>query len=150
MYKITVKGEAKTEYPYPEDIHGVECEDEFTEYFHDRYKDDPNEEALIKKGVKNGYMSFVYEDGTLYTITEYDSPQELTPEELEILKNYTSGQWSDGIGEGFEQFSCMNGKRYEREGYDEECDDKEYKYTREVFVSPWHRNQVITIEQKLK
>jgi hypothetical protein len=39
--------------------------------------------------------------------------------------------WSDGIGEGFEQFSCMK------------TDDGE-----EVYISPWFGAQKTTIKQE--
>ena len=52
-------------------------------------------------------MSFELIDEEIWTITKYLSPEELTEEELEILGDYTQGQWSDGIGEGFEQNPIM-------------------------------------------
>jgi hypothetical protein len=127
MYKITIKGEAFTEHQNLEELDGIDCQDEFSEYFGD------DEQLLIDKGVNNGYLSFEYSGGKLWSVTTYDSPVELTQNELDIIGDYTQGQWSDGIGEGFEQFPCME-------------DDNE----KEVYVSPWHSNQVLTVTQKLK
>jgi hypothetical protein len=126
MYKITIKGEAFTEHQNLEELDGIDCQDEFSEYFGD------DEQLLIDKGVNSGYLSFEYSDGKLWSVTTYDSPVELTQDELDIIGDYTQGQWSDGIGESFEQFPCME-------------DDNG-----EVYVSPWHTGQVLIISQKLK
>jgi hypothetical protein len=122
MYKITVKGEAQTDYKNLQELHGIDCQDEFSEYFDDTSWSD---------NVSGGYMRFKFEDGKLWTYTVYDSDRLLTEEELEELMDYTQGQWSDGIGEGFEQNPCF---------FDE--DDEE------VYVSPWFHGQEITINQE--
>lgn len=103
---------------------GIDCQDEFSEYFGNE------EQSLIDKGVENGYLQFEYSEGKLWSVTIYDSPVELTQEEMDVLGEYTQGQWSDGIGEGFEQEPCM------------EDDDKE------VYISPWHKGQILTVTQK--
>lgn len=74
-------------------------------------------------------MSFEVVDGVLHTVTTYQYDVELTPTEIDDLKDYTQGQWSDGIGEGFEQNSYF------------ETDDGE-----ELFLSPWYSGQIITYE----
>ncbi len=102
----------------------IDCQDEFTEYFGD------DEELLLSKGVKSGYMSFKFEDNKLNVIVKYTSKEFLTEEELEILKEYTSGQISDGIGEGFEQQPCV------------------YKNDTEYYISPWFRGQILETTQK--
>lgn len=102
------------------ELHGIDCQDEFVEYMDDDYR----------RKLSCGYMDFRYENGELYTYTVYSTKEELTEEELESLIDYTQGQWSDGIGEGFEQFPCM---------YTD--DDKE------VSVSPWFHGQVATATQ---
>lgn len=101
-------------------LDGIECEDDFVEYM---------DEPLSSK-LESGKMEFKFEDDKLYTITTYVSKEELTEEELEELGDYTQGQWSDGIGEGFEQYSCttISGD--------------------EVFLSPWYDNQELTITQE--
>lgn len=134
-YKITVKGLAKTDHYDLSELDGIDCQDEFTEYFSKRYKDDDNEQALIDKKVHSGYMRFAYEKGDLWTITEYHCDEKLTEEELDILSEYTQGQWSDGIGEGFEQEPCF---------YTQDEDGEDI----EVYVSPWSYNQKVTITQE--
>lgn len=49
----------------------------------------------------------------------------LTNGEMDILIDYTQGQLSDGIGEGFEQTPCavINGE--------------------EIYLSPWYRGQIL-------
>lgn len=144
MYKITVKGEAKTEYPNLTELDGISCQDEFSEYF-------DGDESYIDD-VSNGYLYFKYEDGKLWSITTYDSTRELTQEELEKLKEYTIGQWSDGIGEGFEQNPCYTASQPYRT-YEEEFDDYENQdeadIDLEVYISPWFYGQIITITQEL-
>src|SRR6185369_13199118 len=97
MYEITIKGTAKTYYDFPADLHGIDCELEFSQFF------GREEQALQDKNVREGYMSFQYEDRELWTVTTYTSDEALTKEEIDLLVEFTTGQWSDGIGEGFEQ-----------------------------------------------
>lgn len=123
MYKIIIKGEAKTDYPNLKTLDGIDCQDEFTEYFDDNF--------TFKDSVTNGYLRFKFENNKLWAITEYDSDRELTPEELDGLADYTQGQWSDGIGEGFEQNPCM---------YDED--------ENEVCISPWYFGQKLIVTQE--
>jgi hypothetical protein len=98
-------------------LHGVECHDEFSEYI--------DESDSFYGKVRSGYMKFVVEDNILYTITTYKVISDLTESEIRNLQKYTSGQWSDGIGEGFEQFPCAE------------------EYGIEIFVSPWYRGQTV-------
>ena len=151
MYKITIKGEARTEYPNLSILNGISCEDDFSEYFSKKYGETENEQSLIDKGVHNGYMHFSYENGKLWTITTYESPVELTEEEIKILADYTQGQWSDGIGEGFEQYPCMHDNDYCDECVCGECEDGDICHDNndagEVYVSPWQVGQVLLTEQ---
>lgn len=105
MYKITVRGEAQTDYENLSELDGVDCQDCFSEYFDD---------TTYSNDVTGGYMHFEYEDGKLWTVTNYNSNRELTQEELDDLEDYTTGQWSDGIGEGFEQEPCYYDDEEER------------------------------------
>lgn len=123
MYQITVKGEAFTDYPNKKELDGIDCQDNFAEYF--------DKDFTFKDNIKYGYMDFRFKNGKLWTYTIYNSDRELKKEELELLKNYTKGQWSDGIGEGFEQEPC-------KYTYEDE----------EVYISPWYSGQKVTIEQK--
>jgi len=126
MYKIIIKGEANAfldEEDFPTELlyklKGVEIPDEFVEYLDKDYADKLDE----------GYTEFIVEDNKLYAVCKYFANEELTQLELESLVKYTQGQWSDGIGEGFEQQPCM------------------YIDNKEVFISPWQRGQVCTVEQ---
>lgn len=125
MYKITVKGVANTSYENLKELNGIDCQDEFSEYF--------DSDFTFKDDVSNGYMYFSYENGELWTYTTYNSTRELSKEELRMLEDYTTGQWSDGIGEGFEQYPCFT------------TDNDE-----EVYISPWHFGQITTITQELQ
>lgn len=98
----------------------VEIEDEFIEYC---------DEDFAHK-LTQGYTHFEVKEGKLYSVCVYEAKEELTEQELKLLTDYTQGQWSDGIGEGFEQFSCG------------EIDDLE------LYISPWIQGQVCTVEQQ--
>lgn len=135
MYRITIKGEASTNYPNLDELDGISCPDEFSEYFSD------SEQCLIDKNVTSGYMSFKYDDSTnkLFTITTYNSDTILNSKELETLIDYTQGQWSDGIGEGFEQHPCdFSDIPYEGDN----------GMTTDIYISPWSQTQTITASQE--
>jgi hypothetical protein len=120
MYKIIIKGEAKTDYENLKRLNGVSAHEEFSDYFGE------DEQSLIDKDVCNGYMHFEFKDNKLWTVTTYESDVELTQKEIDVLADYTQGQWSDGIGEGFEQYPCMF------------TEDNE-----EIYISAWHDKQVL-------
>ena len=125
MGKVIIKALSGEAYCGDEDLidksilDGVDCQDNFADYI---------DEELADK-IEDGYMDFKFEDGKLYTYTEYTTKENLTDEELTQLGKYTQGQWSDGIGEGFEQFPCT------------------YLDGEEVYVSPWYFGQVLEITQ---
>jgi ankyrin repeat protein len=50
-----------------------------------------------------GYLSFQFNESRnqLDAVTEFRAARRLDDSELELLTNYTAGQWSDGIGENF-------------------------------------------------
>ena len=124
MYRIVIKGKSGSYSPENvslNELDGIDCQDDFTDYIHN---------DKFKSKLSSGYMWFKVENGMLWTITSYDSTEELTEEELVELGDYTQGQWSDGIGEGFEQQEC---------GY---TDDN-----KEIYISPWYGGQKLEIEQ---
>jgi len=120
-WEIIVKGDANQEIT-DEDGNNVDakkctidCQDEFVEYIND---------INIKQKLEYGYTESKIENNILMVITRYKANKKLTNQELKYLMNYTQGQWSDGIGESYEQ-SPVNG----------------------YFISMWHRKQTIEIKQ---
>jgi len=121
MIKIIIKGKAETDSPL-RDCDGIECEDAvFSDYFR---------KGTYQDVVTGGHMYFKHEGRNLITYTEYESSRVLTQTELDDLADYTQGQWSDGIGEGFEQNPC---------GVDSDRDD--------IYISPWGEHQKVIVEQ---
>lgn len=122
MYKIEIIGKAQTDYSHLNELDGISAHDDFVEYIDDD----------LDGNLKSGYLQFRFEDPDLLSVTTYTSKRELTLEELEDLIKYTQGQWSDGIGEGFEQQPCYYGKDGEEE----------------VYISPWYHGQTAVAIQK--
>ena len=132
--KLTIMGDAKVREEEDQQMEpvfgadtssldGVECQDEFMEYF---WTDNAKVEEEMRKIVHKGLMSFHYDTArtTLVTHTTYEVDRKLTRIELAALKDYTQGQWSDGIGEGFEQSPARD----------------------EFFISAWYRDQEVRHE----
>lgn len=125
--KITIKGiSGACNYSNLSELDGITCNDDFVECMD---KPDPQK-------FESGYMSFEYnkDDQSLYTKTVYILKDGFTITEKEIkeLLKYTQGQWSDGIGEGFEQFPCyITDEKFEEDG----------ELTDEVYLSPWYYGQ---------
>ena len=122
MYKITIKGVAESDFHDLAQLDGIDCHDEFCEYM-------DNNDCSASDALSNGYLKFEYDGKNLISVNTYESTRELTKDELHDLGEYTQGQWSDGIGEGFEQFPCI-------------VIDGE-----EVYISPWYGGQKLTITQ---
>ena len=63
--------------------------------------DGPADEPIAGIGISEGYIDLKYDRqrNTLLIVTEYQSPRQMTDEELSVLVNHTTGQWSDGLGE---------------------------------------------------
>jgi hypothetical protein len=125
-YTITIKGKSGGVYvgdgedgDFRHLIDGIDCQDNFAEY------------SDLSDILEYGYMRFEFVDNELWTITEYLANRELTETELKDLAGETQGQWSDGIGEGFEQFPCT------------------YHNDEEVYVSPWMYGQELEVKQEL-
>ena len=126
MGKVIIKALAGESYVGDQDIKdrskldGIDCQDEFVEWMHEDFK----------HKLSSGYMDFRFQEDKLWTYTIYSTKEILTADELTRLGEYTQGQWSDGIGEGFEQFPCS----YEPDGA-------------EVYLSPWYHGQKLEIKQ---
>jgi hypothetical protein len=121
-YQIKVIGLAETEYKHIQELDGISCQDEFVEYL---------DASILKDKLITGYLEFKIIVNNLYSVTTYTSIEKLTDDELLELGTYTKGQWSDGIGEGFEQNPCRYGSNGE-----------------EVFISPWYYGQEIQVVQE--
>jgi hypothetical protein len=126
MGKVIIKALAGDSYVGEEGVsdrsklNGIYCQDEFVEYMHEDFK----------SKLSSGYMDFRFEDGKLWTYTVYSTREVLSEDEVKRLGEYTQGQWSDGIGEVFEQFPC-----------DHESDGAE------IYLSPWYHGQKLEIKQ---
>jgi hypothetical protein len=72
-------------------------EDQCSNYF-------GGEVDLTAIGVTGGSLQLAFDaqSGRLLVVSEYTSPRKLKPKELNALVAETSGQWSDGIGEGIQ------------------------------------------------
>jgi len=138
-YKITVRGDARAcidnapyddegspwcEYPVLEGaklkkLDGVTCDTCFSDYV----------DSDMAKYLSGGWMRFEWDPASeqLMTVVEYESSKFLKSDLLAEVLSYTQGQWSDGIGEGFEQTPAV-----QIDG----CD---------VYISPWHDDQEIKI-----
>jgi hypothetical protein len=69
------------------------------------YLSDDADKTLSKMGISGGHLAYSFDSKTnlLYVVTEYQLDHNLFLSEIELLKDYTAGQWSDGVGENFHQ-----------------------------------------------
>jgi len=121
---IVLMAEAKTDCPTEElnKLHGLQDQQDFTDYISGG--DFPG--ITFESG---SYMEFrVLQDSKVCVFVKYNTNKELSETEIQSLVKYTQGQWSDGIGEGFEQFPCA----YTEDG-------------EEIYVSPWFRGQKVMV-----
>ena len=81
-------------------LHGLEHDEIFSDYM-----SDGGDHTLADAGVTGGTLRFEFDEaaGVLFGLTTYSVPRFLNEEELSLLKEYTVGQWSDGIGDNFTQ-----------------------------------------------
>jgi hypothetical protein len=96
MFTFAVVGQASTDNYDIMDFEGLTCDDRFSDYFGDSDK-------LDDLGISGGYAHFEVANGRLYVVTKYNLERMISLEESKRLVEYTHGQWSDGIGESFEQ-----------------------------------------------
>jgi hypothetical protein len=103
------------------------------------YLDDRYPEAKEKvRDIRIGVMEL---EGKVVGLAVVRAVEELSQQGIEEIKNYLTGQYSDGWGEGFEQRPIKEWREeVEYEEYDEEEDDY-YTYTdyenRELYLSFW-------------
>lgn len=123
-YKITINGTAKPNVAVKHiEVNNIWSDDsDFIEYM-----SGPLKELFVGES----YLEFVKEGRSLYSVVVYHSKKKLNKSQLKYLSDYTQGQWSDGIGEGFEQNPCgnVNGK--------------------ELYISPWHNKQELIVTQEI-
>lgn len=129
-YKITIK--CKTGEITANDTHT----DEFfpLKYIPDgveNIKDDIEFSKYNSLNTSGGYIQFKSIDNVLYTIVEFYSEKKLTPTEIGMLVKETSGQLSDGIGEGFAQQPCLT------------LEDRI-----DVYIDPWYYGSKFTAKQE--
>lgn len=70
------------------------------------------DEPLSEIGLAGGSLRIAFDSSsqTLHVLTEYLAPRKLKSSELALLRDYTLGQWSDGIGEGcFDEYREKTG-----------------------------------------
>ena len=83
----------------PDELRSLEAL-EYDEVFSDYFE---RGSTLVDAGITGGLLRFTYDEKAqrLYGVTEYSLSRPLTAEECLLLRDYTMGQWSDGIGENF-------------------------------------------------
>ena len=62
-----------------------------------------DENNSVNRNVASAEFKAEVREGQLWCVAECKAKRPLTPDELDILKDYVTGQASDGLGEGFEQ-----------------------------------------------
>jgi hypothetical protein len=89
-------------------LHGLTyTEESFSDYL----LDGSETRELAGLGISGGELKFEFDSqvGGLVAHTEYLAPRFLTETEIEALRGYTVGQWSDGIGSNFFQERMADG-----------------------------------------
>jgi len=73
------------------------------ECFSDYLGDGDETRNLKKIGIEGGFLEFSFDDKDkhLLACTKYLISRFLSEKEIDLLKEYTIGQWSDGIGSNF-------------------------------------------------
>lgn len=123
--KLIILGKAgKVSHPkFINSYDGVSDHDDFSNYYDE-------------SGLESGYMRLKVIDNVLYTVVDYVVEDDFSDEQIPNLIDYTSGQLSDGIGEGFEQMPCT------------------YITGEEAYASPWFMEQELvhgaTVEEALE
>lgn len=148
--KLTMQSENDTETLCDDEVldfvdnilEAIEDDAETTENLAEYIDDD----SPLKGVVTEINISVIKFESKLCSWTEVICTRLLTKEEEELVKEYLTGQYSDGWGEGFEQRPLISRKvtrtaegeyNAETDEYDDDC---EYEDTEEVFCHFWHYN----------
>lgn len=90
---------------------------------------DYNYEKLEPELIKSIMVDVDIRGNKVISIAEVCAARDLTTNELEIVKEYISGQYSDGWGEGFEQYEIDTvSEEVQIEYFNEETEEVEYEY----------------------
>ncbi len=81
------------------------------EVFSDYLFDGGDVGELEDAGISGGSLDFAFDSATgrLIGRTEYQLERALNPDQIAVLRDYTIGQWSDGIGSNFFQERMRKG-----------------------------------------
>ena len=84
---------------------------QYTEEVFSDYLGDGGDADISEVGITGGSLSFVFDapSSQLMVSTTFMLARTLTAAEIELLRDFTSGQWSDGIGENFFQERMSHG-----------------------------------------
>lgn len=126
MLVVTIHGTAGERSHGDEVYYGyIHDEDNFEEWMDGKYSFEPQ--------IIESILTFKPIDGKLNSVVIYNIniDRKLTKEEMKYLIDKTSGQLSDGIGEGFSQVPLDIGT-----GED-------------IFLTPWHKGQKLVATQSI-
>lgn len=82
-------------------LHGLAHDEVFSDHLYGQ----AGANDIANAGISGGLLQFFFsqETGQLRGTTEYSLQRMLNASEIELLLDYTLGQWSDGIGSNFFQ-----------------------------------------------
>ena len=147
-----------------EDNSYTTCAEEYADELYEALKNDDTDlaeyaddyhGATYYKKLHKITMSVDWVGRKLYGLATCEVDDDWTDDDTAQLKEYLSGQYSDGWGEGFEQREIYSFKETETsEEYDEEADEyyeSEWDVRYDVYISFWQfDNFRIMTEDELK
>nr|WP_315463991.1 hypothetical protein [uncultured Rhodoferax sp.] len=102
MFDYSAEKNAEGDTPIAEDaltlssLDGLSHDEVFSEHLHG---------ALANAGISGGVLKFHFSKrtGQLHGLTTFELQRPLDPKEIDLLLDFTLGQWCDGIGANFFQ-----------------------------------------------